>query len=99
MQQSDPVELLFRRASASGVTMAAICDRAGIARSTPSRWRADSNGATMRTLNALHNALNEIIAERSDKLNAVHAGDANGSDGDVSPDKDGDFIAAGSVAA
>ena len=45
------------------VSMARICDRAGIARSTPSRWRNARNNANLTTVLALDAALTDILAE------------------------------------
>lgn len=44
--------------------MSAICDQAGVARSTPSRWRHDKNGANVDTVQKLDEALTTIIAKR-----------------------------------
>lgn len=60
---NDPVEALFARAKQHGIAMSRICDRAGIAESTPSRWRSDQNGASMKKLKALNIALDSLIAE------------------------------------
>lgn len=64
MEQDDPVERLFARAKMHGVPMYAICDLAGVARSTPSRWRQSKNGATVSTVASLDNALSRLIAAR-----------------------------------
>jgi transposase-like protein len=65
MQENDPVETLFKRANDHRVPMALICDRAGVARSTPSRWRQQHNGANLSTVNSLFASLDAIIAERT----------------------------------
>jgi len=43
--------------------MAAICKRADIAPTTPSRWKRGRNGATVEKLVALSGALDALIAE------------------------------------
>ncbi len=65
MEHHDPVSALFERAKAAEIPMCDLCDRGNIARSTPSRWRHNKNGATLTALGALNEALNAIIAERS----------------------------------
>lgn len=65
MSNIDPVESLFERAKANGVQMYVVCDRARVARSTPSRWRGDKNGATYATLKRLNAALDDLITERA----------------------------------
>ena len=60
----DPVDQLFKRAEAHSVAMAAICERAKVAQSTPSRWRTDRNGATYATIKKLNRALDELIGEK-----------------------------------
>jgi hypothetical protein len=72
MVNANPVTDLFTRAVKHGVRMAAICDRAQVARSTPSRWKGSRNGANLETVNRLNAALNAIIAERA--LPEVHDG-------------------------
>ena len=64
MDTIDPVEALFAPAKTAGVPMYLICERAGVASSTPSRWRNDKNGATTTALKALDDALTAIIAGR-----------------------------------
>jgi transcriptional regulator with XRE-family HTH domain len=73
MDTLDPVEHLNARAKAANVAMCDVCDRAGVARSTPSRWNSDKNGATIATLRKLNDALSEIIAERAEAPPAVAA--------------------------
>lgn len=63
MNEPDAVERFFNRAAEHGVAMYLICDRAGVARSTPSRWKTNRNGATLTALNQLNNALSCLIAE------------------------------------
>lgn len=45
--------------------MAAICRRAGVAETTPSRWNRDKNGANLSTLKKLNSALDSIVAENA----------------------------------
>lgn len=62
---NDPVEALFERATLHGIAMSRICDRAGIAQSTPSRWRSDPLAASRKKIDALNTALDSLIAERA----------------------------------
>lgn len=64
MEQLDPLESLFQRAKANGVPMAAICKKAEIAPTTPSRWKRGKNGATLDRIQRLNDALTEILAVR-----------------------------------
>ena len=63
MESSDPLATLFARAKKHKVSMAAICKRADIAPTTPSRWKRGRNGATVEKLVALSGALDALIAE------------------------------------
>jgi hypothetical protein len=65
MEQADPLDTLFARAKEHRVPMAAICTRAKIAPTTPSRWRRKKNGATLDKVTQLTGALAEIIAENA----------------------------------
>lgn len=65
MQHIDPVDALFARAKKAGVPMAAICAEAGVAQSTPSRWKSDRNTANLATLNSLNEALDRIVSARA----------------------------------
>lgn len=62
--EHDPIDALYARASDHGVAMSRICDAAGVARSTPSRWRNSKNGASMTVLRRLNEKLDELIANR-----------------------------------
>lgn len=62
----DPVDALFARAKAEGIPMSAICDVAGVAQSTPSRWKNDRNSATLATIHSLNEALERLIAEKKE---------------------------------
>lgn len=64
MEQANPIDALFERASANRIPMSEICQRAGIAQTTPSRWRKGRNGATIGAVSKLNAALAEILAER-----------------------------------
>lgn len=64
MQTFNPIDVLFARADDAGVTMSAICEEAGVAQSTPSRWKADPNSATLGTIRKLDEALSRIIIAR-----------------------------------
>lgn len=62
MNSIDPVDLFFARASSAGVPMSAICEKAKVAQSTPSRWKQKRNRANLATLSQLEDALASIIA-------------------------------------
>lgn len=62
MEQDDPVARLYARAEQAKVPMAAICREAGIAETTPSRWRNNRNGPTYQTIRRLDDALGRLIA-------------------------------------
>jgi transcriptional regulator with XRE-family HTH domain len=64
MQTFNPIDLLTAKAKDAGVTMSAICEEAGVAQSTPSRWKADPDSATLGTIKKLDEALSRIIAAR-----------------------------------
>ncbi|MPT48277.1 MAG: hypothetical protein E2598_07615 [Sphingobium sp.] len=66
--------------------MAAICSAAGVAQSTPSRWRGGASAPTFSTLRKLEGALSRIIADRdtvhtaADRAAQCPASPGNGSD-------------------
>ena len=70
MQTFDPVAALFARADAANITMQAICEEAGVAESTPSRWKGNPDSATMATIRKLDEALSRLIA-RADAAKAA----------------------------
>ena len=63
MEQSDTLDAFFVRAKKHRIPMAAICKRALVDPTTPSRWRRGKNGATLERVNRLNEALTAIIAE------------------------------------
>jgi transposase-like protein len=63
MEQPDQLDRLFARAKHHRIPMAAICKRADVDPTTPSRWRRRKNGATLDRLNRLNDALEAIITE------------------------------------
>ncbi len=65
MEQADPLDTFFARAKQFRVPMAAICKRAKIAPTTPSRWKRGVNGATLEKVTQLNAALGELIQERA----------------------------------
>lgn len=65
MEQADPLDAFFASAKMHGVPMAAICERAKVDPTTPSRWKRKKNGATVEKLNELRSALTAIIMERT----------------------------------
>jgi len=44
--------------------MMAICERAGVAPTTPSRWKHNKSQPTLAKLMALHGALDSILEDR-----------------------------------
>lgn len=65
MQTPDPISALFAKAREHRVPMSAICAKAGVAPTTPSRWKREKNGATVEALMKLDAALSEILTERA----------------------------------
>ena len=63
MEHTNPIDALFERARQNRVSMSAICERAGIAPTTPSRWKHGRNGATVDAVNKLNAALSEILGD------------------------------------
>jgi transcriptional regulator with XRE-family HTH domain len=61
--EHNPVNILVERANSCGVSMSKICKRAGVAESTPSRWRGGNNGPSFIVVTKLNRALDEIIAD------------------------------------
>lgn len=57
---------LIDRVSRSGFTMADVCREAGVAQSTPSRWKANNWEPKPRTLRSLDAALNKLIERRDE---------------------------------
>jgi transcriptional regulator with XRE-family HTH domain len=62
-EQADPLDALFARAKKHRIPMAAICKRAEVDPTTPSRWKRGKNGATLDRLTKLNDALATLIAE------------------------------------
>jgi transcriptional regulator with XRE-family HTH domain len=60
----DPVATLIQLAAAKGVSMAAICKKAGVAQSTPSRWAAGAD-PKLKTIRKLDTALAEILRHKA----------------------------------
>jgi hypothetical protein len=66
MDPISPVDLLFSRAKGAGIFMTDICSEAGVAPSTPSRWKEKPDSATLATIRKLDEALTRIIASRKE---------------------------------
>ena len=58
------LDSLDSRAKAAGLSMAEICRRAGIAQSTPARWRNGTFLPTIRTITKIDGILEEAEAAR-----------------------------------
>lgn len=94
MDQQQIIAGLEARAKAAGVSISAVCSRAGIAASTFSRWKpSDRNpnpiGATLRSLDKLGIAMSQIERERRAEL------DRSINDHEVSPVEGADTATAG----
>lgn len=63
MAQTDPLQALFTRAKQNGVPMAVICRHAGVAPTTPSRWKHGRNGANVESIRKLSAALDALLAD------------------------------------
>jgi hypothetical protein len=64
MEHTNPLDALFSRAAAHGVPMSRICKEAGIAPTTPSRWRTGKNSPMFGKIVALNEALDGILAQQ-----------------------------------
>ena len=62
MQAEHPLDQLFAKAEEHGIPMSRVCERAGIAPTTPSRWRHGKTRPTVDKLHALDVALTELAA-------------------------------------
>lgn len=63
MEQADPLDALFASAKQHRIPMVAICKRAGVDPTTPSRWKRGKNGATLEKVTQLRGALSALISE------------------------------------
>lgn len=68
MEIMHPLDRLFKTAEAHRVPMSRICERAGIAPTTPSRWKQSKTKPTVEKLFALETALAAIVRERTVKV-------------------------------
>ncbi len=62
--ENNLVDLLFDRAQSANIPMNRICERAGVAVSTPSRWRGAHHDPSFKVLRRMNAALDEIISEQ-----------------------------------
>lgn len=65
MEPNNPLDELFADAKANGISMSALCEKAGIAPTTPSRWKQGHTGPTLDKLMQLRSALSSILMERA----------------------------------
>ncbi|CAN5338586.1 hypothetical protein BH10PSE12_BH10PSE12_03030 [soil metagenome] len=91
---NDPIDTLFREAEDHNISMAAICERAGVAQSTPSRWRTDRNGATYSTIKKLRGALGDLVEEK--RVSRLHNAPDTVADPAPSPDNASEIIGSAS---
>lgn len=64
MDKKADLEAFVARCFKARVPVYRVCDRAGVARSTPSRWKVRPESITASTLGKLEDALAEIEAEK-----------------------------------
>lgn len=64
METANPLDTLFSRAAANGIPMYRICEAAGIAPTTPSRWRKNKTSPMLSKVVALNEALDGILAQQ-----------------------------------
>lgn len=62
MAHIDPIAALFDRAKENQIPMVAICRKAGVAPTTPSRWKRGKNSANLDSLSKMNEALDEILS-------------------------------------
>jgi transcriptional regulator with XRE-family HTH domain len=60
----DPIAQLIVRAQEANISMASICREAGVATSTPSRWRAGAD-PKLNTVRKLSDALDALILKKA----------------------------------
>lgn len=65
MDKKAALEALKSRCFEARVPLYKVCDRAGVARSTPSRWKLNPDSMTGSTLGKLEDALTAIQAEKA----------------------------------
>lgn len=56
----NPALYFETKASEANISIDALCDEAGISRSTLTRWKSNSNGATFSSIKKLQKALTEL---------------------------------------
>jgi len=64
---TNPAIYFETKASQAGISLNLLCTEAGIARSTLTRWKSNSNGATTTRINKLETALNNLINKKSNR--------------------------------
>ncbi len=57
--------------AASGFTVTAVCERAGVSSGTPSHWKAGNTSPNQGTYNRMIAALELMCRERADKIKAA----------------------------
>lgn len=65
MEQADIIEPLFKKAKLAKIPIVKICERAGVAPTTPSRWRRKGLSPNLSTFNKMSRALDELIEEQA----------------------------------
>jgi transcriptional regulator with XRE-family HTH domain len=67
MEQVEMIDGLADRAKRAGLTMAKVCERAGVAQSTPSRWRAGTSGMTLAAFRKLERVVEQAESQPLDR--------------------------------
>jgi hypothetical protein len=65
MDKQAALDALTKRCFDARVPVYKVCDRAGVARSTPSRWKSNPDQITASTLGKLEDALTLIETEKA----------------------------------
>jgi transcriptional regulator with XRE-family HTH domain len=60
MNSDDPYTLAKKAATRAGVSLAKLCEAAGVHPTLPSRWKAKKTGANYKTLQKLEAAAKEL---------------------------------------
>ena len=58
---------LIDKARKKGISLGALCDNAGMPKSTDYRWKNGDNGATLTSLEKLSNSLEDLIKNAKKK--------------------------------
>lgn len=59
------------KVAATGFTMTAVCERAGVSTGTPTHWAAGRTAPNQKTYNKLLDALRDMVAERAARIKSA----------------------------